>query len=104
MCIHHDATKHGCDHLDALNRTWIPPKKWRLTICGPMFVVDHTIEYTPVSDAVSNVAADMVSELRIHAAANVIELFVLTLVFLQASPILNSGLETRLHDQLRPCA
>ncbi|GFV29458.1 hypothetical protein TNCV_2022151 [Trichonephila clavipes] len=21
MCVHHDAAKHGCDHLDVVNRT-----------------------------------------------------------------------------------
>ncbi|GFT22776.1 hypothetical protein TNCV_1856461 [Trichonephila clavipes] len=27
MCVHHDAAKNGCDHLDAVNRTWIHLKK-----------------------------------------------------------------------------
>ncbi|GFV38155.1 hypothetical protein TNCV_709781 [Trichonephila clavipes] len=56
MCIHHDATKHECDHLDAVNR--------------------YVVEDAPVFDAASMVAAAMVSELRVHAVANIIELFV----------------------------
>ncbi|GFX28553.1 hypothetical protein TNCV_1153611 [Trichonephila clavipes] len=43
------------------------------------FVVDHIIEDAFAGDAASRVAAAMVSELRVHAAANVVELFVLTL-------------------------
>ncbi|GFW91961.1 hypothetical protein TNCV_2152411 [Trichonephila clavipes] len=66
------------------------------------FVVDHTIEDAPVYDAASRVAAAMASELRVHAAANVVELFVQTLVVLQTTPILDSRLVTGLHDPLRP--
>ncbi|GFW54974.1 hypothetical protein TNCV_2785891 [Trichonephila clavipes] len=44
------------------------------------FVVNHIIEDAPVCDASSRVSAAMVSELRDHAAANVVELFVQTLV------------------------
>ncbi|GFV76816.1 hypothetical protein TNCV_4730361 [Trichonephila clavipes] len=44
-----------------------------------MFVVYHTIEETPVCDAALRVAAAMVSDLTVHAAANVVELFVQTL-------------------------
>ncbi|GFV44169.1 hypothetical protein TNCV_1825361 [Trichonephila clavipes] len=65
-----------------------------LTSRVPKFVVDHTIEMTPVGDAASRVAAAMVSKLSINAAANVIELFVQTLFVLQTSPILDSGLVT----------
>ncbi|GFT46991.1 DDE_Tnp_IS1595 domain-containing protein [Trichonephila clavipes] len=65
-----------------------------------MFVVDHTIEDAPDCDAASREAAAMVSELRVHAAASVVELFVQTLVVLQTTPILDSGLVTWLHDLL----
>ncbi|GFT22409.1 hypothetical protein TNCV_3273811 [Trichonephila clavipes] len=58
------------------------------------FVVDHTIEDTLICDAASRVAAALISELRVHAAANVIELFVQTLVVLQTTPTLDSGLMT----------
>ncbi|GFW34078.1 hypothetical protein TNCV_287621 [Trichonephila clavipes] len=73
MCIHQDATKHGCDYLDAVKRTWIHLKKWRMAIHASRFVVDHTIEDAPAGDATLRVAAAMVSELRVHAATNVIE-------------------------------
>ncbi|GFX46131.1 hypothetical protein TNCV_2094471 [Trichonephila clavipes] len=52
-----------------------------------MFVVDHIIEDASVRDAASKVATAMVSELRVHAAENVVELFVQTLVVLQTTPI-----------------
>ncbi|GFT96027.1 hypothetical protein TNCV_313131 [Trichonephila clavipes] len=68
-----------------------------------MFVVDHSIQDAPVCDAASKVAAAMVSKLRVHAAENVIKLFVQTLVVLQTTPILDSGLVTWLHDSLRSC-
>ncbi|GFV56987.1 uncharacterized protein TNCV_1678681 [Trichonephila clavipes] len=41
------------------------------------FFVDRTIEDAPVYDAVSMIVASMVSTLRVHAAANVVELVVL---------------------------
>ncbi|GFT93701.1 hypothetical protein TNCV_499781 [Trichonephila clavipes] len=67
------------------------------------FVVDHTIEDAPVCDAASKVAASMVSELRVHTIANVVELFVQKLVVLQTSQILDSGLVMRQHQPLRLC-
>ncbi|GFW71081.1 hypothetical protein TNCV_91241 [Trichonephila clavipes] len=54
------------------------------------FVIYHTIEDAPVYDAALKVASAMISELRIHAIANVVELFVQTLVF-QTTPIFDSG-------------
>ncbi|GFX36305.1 hypothetical protein TNCV_4932181 [Trichonephila clavipes] len=60
MCFHHNAAKHGYDHFDAVNRTWIHLKEERLVICAPKFIIDHTIEDAPVCDAVSKVAAAMV--------------------------------------------
>ncbi|GFV52973.1 HTH_48 domain-containing protein [Trichonephila clavipes] len=65
------------------------------------FVVDHTIQDASVCDAASSVAAAMVSELRVNAAANVVELFTQTLV-LKTTPVHDSGLVTWLHDTLRP--
>ncbi|GFU30649.1 hypothetical protein TNCV_3031601 [Trichonephila clavipes] len=97
MCVHHDAAKHGCDYLGAVNRTCIHLKKSRLAIRGSKFVVDHTIEDAPVRHAAPRVAAALVSKLRIHAAANFVELFVQTLVVLKMIPILASGLMTWLH-------
>ncbi|GFW40813.1 hypothetical protein TNCV_4368611 [Trichonephila clavipes] len=48
-------------------------KKWHLAIRAPRDVVDHTIEDASVCDATTRVAAAMVSELRVYAAANVVE-------------------------------
>ncbi|GFX27044.1 hypothetical protein TNCV_439501 [Trichonephila clavipes] len=53
MCIHHDTAKHGCDHLEAIHRTWIHLKESHLTIRALRFVVDHTIEEASVCDAAS---------------------------------------------------
>ncbi|GFX49271.1 hypothetical protein TNCV_3333891 [Trichonephila clavipes] len=79
VCVHHDATKHGCDNLHVVKEARIYLKIWRLTIHAPRFIVDHTIEDTPVFDAGSSVAAAMVSELKINSVTNAIELFVQTL-------------------------
>ncbi|GFW95880.1 hypothetical protein TNCV_1625401 [Trichonephila clavipes] len=35
MCVHHKTTKHGCNHFDAINRTWIHLNKWRHAIRQP---------------------------------------------------------------------
>ncbi|GFY01918.1 hypothetical protein TNCV_4796401 [Trichonephila clavipes] len=78
MCAHHDASKHGCGHLDSVKRTWIHLKNGRLAIRVSGFVVDLTIQDTPVYDATSKIIAAMVSELRVHAAAKVVELLVQT--------------------------
>ena len=45
----------------------------------------------------------MVSELIVHAAANVVELFVQMVIVLQTFPSVDSGIETLLHDPLQPC-
>ncbi|GFW52746.1 hypothetical protein TNCV_2393261 [Trichonephila clavipes] len=76
MCIRHNCSKHGCEHLDALNRIWIYLKKLCLAIREARFVVDQSIEDAPVCDVASWVAAAMVSERRVHAAEKVVELFV----------------------------
>ncbi|GFU53284.1 hypothetical protein TNCV_2953201 [Trichonephila clavipes] len=75
-------------------------------MCHPQgykkFIVDHTIEDAPFCDAASIVATTMVPELRVYAAASIVELFVQTLV-LQTTPVLDSGLMMWLCDPLRPC-
>lgn len=76
-------------------------KKLRLAIRAPRLVVDHTTEGAPAYDAAPRETAAMVSELRGHAAANVVKLFVQTLV-LQMTPFLDSGLMMWLYDPLRP--
>ncbi|GFV31075.1 hypothetical protein TNCV_4814081 [Trichonephila clavipes] len=102
MCVHHDASKHVCYHLGAVNKTWIGVRKSRLAIFVPRFVIDHAIQDTPLCDAASRVVAALVSKLRVHAAANVIEIFMQTLIVSQITPISDSGLVTSLHDPLRP--
>ncbi|GFV01950.1 hypothetical protein TNCV_4979011 [Trichonephila clavipes] len=82
MCVHHDAAKHGCDHLDVVNRNWIHLKKGCLATRTSRFVVDHIFEDAPICDAASRVTSDKVSELRFHASANVVELFVQTAIIL----------------------
>ncbi|GFT84223.1 hypothetical protein TNCV_1150201 [Trichonephila clavipes] len=79
MCVHHNGSKNRCDHLCALNKTWIHLKKSCLDIRVPRFVIDHTIEDAPVCDAASCLTAAMVSKLRVHAVANVVKLFMQTL-------------------------
>ncbi|GFW72409.1 hypothetical protein TNCV_704461 [Trichonephila clavipes] len=43
----------------------------RHVIRVPRFVVDHTFEDAPVNDAAARVAEALISELRVHVAANV---------------------------------
>ncbi|GFV81237.1 integrase catalytic domain-containing protein [Trichonephila clavipes] len=98
MCVHYDAAKHKCNHFDTVSRTWNHVKIRRLAIRTPRFIVDYTIEDAPVCDAASRVATAMVSELRVLAAENVVELYVRTLVVLQTTPILESELVMWLHS------
>ncbi|GFT29223.1 hypothetical protein TNCV_3588161 [Trichonephila clavipes] len=62
ISVHHDVAKHGCDHLDAVNRICTYLKKRLLAIHASRFVVDNTIEDVLICDAASSVAAVMVSE------------------------------------------
>ncbi|GFT19064.1 hypothetical protein TNCV_3212871 [Trichonephila clavipes] len=73
-----------------------------LAIRAPRFIVDHTFEDAPVCDAVSRVAAAMISDRRVIAAVNVAALLMQTLGVLQTIPILDSGLEG-LHYPFWPC-
>ncbi|GFW61084.1 hypothetical protein TNCV_4872941 [Trichonephila clavipes] len=59
-----------------------------------VLVVDHTIKDAPVRDSTSRVALAMASKLRVNATANVVEMFMQTLVALQTTPMLNSGFVT----------
>ncbi|GFU98602.1 hypothetical protein TNCV_3654331 [Trichonephila clavipes] len=70
---------------------------------SPIFFRFHTIEDASVCGTASRRAAEIVYKLRVHAAGNVVELFVLTLVFLQTTPIRDSGLETGLHVTRQTC-
>ncbi|GFY03988.1 hypothetical protein TNCV_1197671 [Trichonephila clavipes] len=64
-------------------------KKQHFAIHAPKFVIDSTCVY-PVCDKESRVDTAMVSKLRNNAAANVVEMFVRTLVVLQTTPVLHS--------------
>ncbi|GFV81836.1 hypothetical protein TNCV_1057251 [Trichonephila clavipes] len=72
-------------------------------LCSQVLVVDHIIKDAPVYESASRVARSIVSELSIHAAANVLDLFVQTLLISQTTPILDSGLTTWLQDPLSSC-
>ncbi|GFU69046.1 hypothetical protein TNCV_4457731 [Trichonephila clavipes] len=81
----------------------IPATCGRALSAAETFVIDNTIEFVPVCDLASMVAAAIVPQLIVHAVANVVELFVQTLVVLQKTLVLDSGLATWLHNPLRPC-
>ncbi|GFX88226.1 hypothetical protein TNCV_1066421 [Trichonephila clavipes] len=72
---------------------------------GPTgFIVDdYTIEDAPVCDEESSMAAALVSELIVDAAANNFELLVQKPVVLQTTPILNSEFMMWLYAHSRPC-
>ena len=78
----HDAAKYGCDHHDAINKMKIRLKTRRHTIPAFRFVVERTTKVAQVSDAASRVMEAMDAKLAVHAAANVVELFVRALVVL----------------------
>ncbi|GFX13298.1 hypothetical protein TNCV_2907211 [Trichonephila clavipes] len=105
MCVHHDAAKHGLDHLDA------HPCKQNLDSFEKMtfhhscsrFVVDYTTKDALLCDAVTTVAAAIVTELRVHTIANVVKLLFQTFDVLKTIPTLDSVLVTWLHDPLKSC-
>ena len=78
-CVLHDAAKHGDEHHDAVKRIGILLKTQGHAIISSKCVVEHSIEGC---DASSRIDKAMVANLRIHAAANIIKLFVETLVLL----------------------
>ncbi|GFT23714.1 hypothetical protein TNCV_3511761 [Trichonephila clavipes] len=104
MCVHHDATIHRYDLLDTVNRNWIHvigltfPASYE-----PRFVFDHTIEDAFIYDAASRISEAIVSEMSIHAAANVVELLMQTFVVFAKYPVPESGVLLWLHDPLRAC-
>ena len=72
-------------------------KTGRHTILVHELVVEYISECGPVSDAALNVDEIIFTELIVYASPNFVKLFVQTLAFLQAMPLLNSGLLTWLH-------
>ncbi|GFS52093.1 hypothetical protein TNCV_1105041 [Trichonephila clavipes] len=75
--------------------TWQPWNRGFLLlvdlVCMCRFIVDHPIADSPVCDAALRVAAAMVSELRVHATANVVELSCRYLLSCKRSQFLTQG-------------
>ncbi|GFT18992.1 alpha-2 adrenergic receptor [Trichonephila clavipes] len=85
-----DYTKHGCDYMDDVKRTLIHvKKKFCLAIRASRFIVDHPFEDAPTGDTASKKVTAIVSELEVHAAASVVELFVQILFVLRTTLILD---------------
>ncbi|GFX74456.1 hypothetical protein TNCV_3213431 [Trichonephila clavipes] len=72
MCVHYVAVKQRCDHVGAVNKIWINLKKDVRR--APSFVFDQTIEDAPICDAASRVVTVMFFKVRVHTAANIVEL------------------------------
>ena len=53
------------------------------------FIIEHTIEDDPVYDVASMAAEDVVVELTVHAAGNIVELLMQTLIVLQTTQFLD---------------
>ena len=66
------------------------------------FVVEYTIVRDPVCDVALTVAEAVIAEVTVHAATDVVEIFVQTLFVLKNIPFLNSGLLAWLYNPLRP--
>ena len=67
------------------------------------FVVDYSIEGVLVCDVASRITKAMVAKQTVHKFANILELFVHTLVVLQTTPLLDSKLVTSFYDPLLSC-
>ena len=100
-CVLHDVSKNSCNPLDVVNRIEIHMKIWFFTTSGSKYVVIYIIEGAPVCDVAYRVAEAMTAELRVHAAASVIQLFVQEFVFLQTTPFLDLGVLKWLYDLLK---
>ena len=77
-----DEAKQECDHHDSINKSEFRQKTLRHTSLSSNFVVQLTTKGAPVFDVVSKVTESMITQLTIHVATNIIELFVQTLVVL----------------------
>ena len=85
-----DAAKHRCYHHNAANRIEIPLKARSHVIPESKFMVENTNECALVQNTTAVVLEAMVLELIVHAAANIVEMFVQALVTLQKTPFLDS--------------
>ena len=73
------------------------------TILASRFVIKLIAEGALACDLVSRVFKVIVADLSLHAAANIIELFVQIFVVLQGTKFLESVLMMWPYDSLRPC-
>ena len=101
-CVHNDTSKHECNHHDAVNIIDLRLRTRRHAIPASRFVLEYTIEGAPVCDVASKGTKAVVSELTVHAVANVMELPVNTFV-LQKTSFPESELVTGLLDPLKSC-
>ena len=74
-CNLHDDAKHGFDHHDVVNRI-----KIFHAIPTSKFVIYRNTADTSVCDVVSKLTKAMIAQQVVNAAANIVELFVQTLV------------------------
>ena len=86
--------KYEYDHHDSLNKFKIRLHARHLAIPASRFVFEHIIDCPHVCDVANRVAKAIVVELTVHAAANVVELFMHTVVILQTTPFLDARLVT----------
>ena len=91
-CILHDMAKHGYNHYYAVN--WI---KLRLKVeCyaiipASRFAIKDTTEGAPACDVASGaIKTKTVIELTVYVAANIVELFMQTLLVFQMNLLLDS--------------
>ena len=96
IALMHDADKLECDYYNAAKKIEIRLETRHHAILELKIVVEHATKDALVSDVSSRVVETMVTELIVHAAANVVELFVKTLVDLKITPLLTSGLVRKL--------
>ena len=71
-----DDIKHGYDHHDPVDKITIYEKTQIYGILACMSIVEKIIEDSPVCYVAQKVAEAMVTEMTVHATANVVELFV----------------------------
>ena len=79
------AAKYECDHQGNAKRIVIRLKMLRQADPASTFSVEHISKSAPVCDVASREDESIVLQLTVHAAANVIELFVHTLLVLQTT-------------------
>ena len=99
VCILYNVVKHECDNHDAVNRSEIHLKSYCRTIPVSRFVIEHTIECTPVCNVVLRVAKAMVTELDSPCCYKR-HVTICIFVVLQMIPFLGSKLVMWLNDPI----